>query len=56
MIKDNALVLVNKYLEIQNFDKRYQKQFIDTMINVIYCWNDGLSIYFDLVDKEDDFL
>jgi len=50
MTKEEAIGLVKKYIDVNNFDSHHKSRFIDIMVQKIYSYNDGQVIYFNLVN------
>ena len=48
--KQDALAIVKKYIEFNNFDKRFQKSMLDVVLKKVLCGDDGLVIYLNVVD------
>lgn len=48
--KQDALKIVRMFFDSDMRDKKYQKALIDVFVKKVLCWDDGLAIYFDLVD------
>ncbi len=53
MTKLDAIAIVEKYLDVNEHEHTYRKQFIDATIKKVMCFDDGLVIYYDLVDCSD---
>lgn len=56
MTKQEALKIVEKYMNVNEQEHDFKGRFVDITIRKVICWNGGVVIYLDLLDDKDNYL
>ena len=56
MTKKEALVIVEKYMNVNEQEHAFKRRFIDVTIKKVIVWDDGLTIFLDLIDDKEEYI